>query len=292
MDPMLVLQLLLGGLQNGALYALTAAGFALIFGATKVFHVAHGAAFTLAGYVFIYAWNAGWHAAIGVAAALAVAVLFGIGMERFVYRPIQRHEGSFFTVFVAAFGVSIVVQNLVGMVAGRGFASVDSLLSQGVEVLPELFLAPVFWVAIGTAILLFAALTLFLSRTHAGVALRALAQNPDLLRAYGLSSSHLSILAFALGSALVAPPAVLMAMTTGLNEAIGNHVMLLSMAATMVGGIGSLRGAAVAGVLLGVAESLVLLVLDTQWAEAASFLVLFGFILFRPTGLFGVVAAK
>jgi len=292
MDPMLVLQLLLGGLQNGALYALTAAGFALIFGATKVFHVAHGAAFTLAGYVFIYAWNAGWHAAIGVAAALAVAVLFGIGMERFVYRPIQRHEGSFFTVFVAAFGVSIVVQNLVGMVAGRGFASVDSSLSQGVEVLPELFLAPVFWVAIGTAILLFVALTLFLSRTHAGVALRALAQNPDLLRAYGLSSSRLSILAFALGSALVAPPAVLMAMTTGLNEAIGNHVMLLSMAATMVGGIGSLRGAAVAGVLLGVAESLVLLVLDTQWAEAASFLVLFGFILFRPTGLFGVVAAK
>lgn len=292
MDPMLVLQLLLGGLQNGALYALTAAGFALIFGATKVFHVAHGAAFTLAGYVFIFAWNAGWPAAIGVAAAVVVAVLFGIGMERFVYRPIQRHEGSFFTVFVAAFGVSIVVQNLVGMVAGRGFASVDSSLSQGVEVLPELFLAPIFWVAIGTAILLFAALTLFLARTHAGVALRALAQNPDLLRAYGLSSSRLSVLAFALGSALVAPPAVLMAMTTGLNEAIGNHVMLLSMAATMVGGIGSLRGAAVAGVLLGVAESLVLLVLDTQWAEAASFLVLFGFILFRPTGLFGVVAAK
>ena len=109
MDPMLTLQLLLGGLQNGALYALTAAGFALIFGATKVFHVAHGAAFTLAGYVFLFAWNAGWPAALGVLAAIVAAVLFGIGMERLVYRPIQRHEGSFFTVFVAAFGVSIAV---------------------------------------------------------------------------------------------------------------------------------------------------------------------------------------
>ncbi len=289
---MLVLQLLLGGLQTGAIYALTAAGFALIFGATRVFHVAHGAAFTLAGYVFIFAWNAGWPAAFGVLAAIAVAVAFGVAMERFVYRPIQRHEGSFFTVFVAAFGVSIVVQNLVGMVAGRGFANVDTSLSRATEVLPEVFLADIFWVAIGVAIVLFVALTAFLSRTHAGVALRALAQNPDLIRAYGLSATRLSVLAFALGSALAAPAAILLAMTSGLNEAIGNHVMLLSMAATIVGGVGSLRGAAVAGVLLGVAESLVLVVLDTQWAEAASFLVLFGFILFRPTGLFGVVAAR
>lgn len=292
MDLMLTLQLLLGGLQNGALYALTAAGFALIFGATRVFHVAHGATFTLAGYVFLFAWRAGWPAVFGVLASVAVAVLFGIGMERLVYRPIQRHEGSFFTVFVAAFGVSIAVQNLVGMVAGRGFATVETPLSRAVEVLPEVFLAQVFWVAVGSAAVIFAGLTLFLSRTHAGVALRALAQNPDLLRAYGLSSSRLSVLAFALGSALAAPAAVLTAVTTGLNEAVGNHVMLLSMAATIVGGVGSLRGAALAGVLLGVAESLVLTVLDTQWAEAASFLVLFGFILFRPTGLFGVVAAR
>ena len=292
MDLMLILQLLLGGLQTGAVYALTAAGFALIFGATRVFHVAHGAAFALAGYAFLLAWNAGWPAALAVAAAVGAAVLFGIGMERLVYRPIQRHEGSFFTVFVAAFGVSIVVQNLIGMLAGRGFANVDTPLSRAAEVLPEVFLAQVFWVALGTAAALFLALGAFLSRTHAGVALRALAQNPDLLRAYGLSSSRLSVLAFALGSALAAPAAVLTAMTTGLNEAIGNHVMLISMAATIVGGVGSLRGAAVAGLLLGVAESLVLTVLDTQWAEAASFLVLFGFILFRPTGLFGVVAAR
>lgn len=289
---MLFLQLLLGGVQNGALYALTAAGFALIFGATRIFHVAHGAAFTLAGYVFLHAWQQSWPVVLSVLAATAVAVVFGIGMERLVYRPIQRHEGSFFTVFVAAFGVSIVVQNLVGILAGRGFASVDTELSNATEVLPDLFLADVFWVAIIVALVLFVALTLFLSRTNAGVALRALAQNPDLLRAYGLSSSRLSMLAFALGSALVAPAAILTAMTTGLNEAAGNHVMLLSMAATIVGGVGSLRGAAFAGVLLGVAESVVLVFLETQWASAASFLVLFGFILFRPTGLFGARAAR
>jgi len=289
---MFELQLLLGGIQAGALYALTAAGFALIFGATKVFHVAHGASFTLAGYVFIAGWRLGWPAPLSVLAAIAAAVAFGVAMERLVYRPIGRHEGGFFTVFVAAFGVSIVVQNIIGIVAGRGFASVETSLSRSTEVLPELFLAPVFWISIGVALAMFVALNLFLSRHPAGVALRALAQNAELLRAYGLSSSRLSVLAFALGSALAAPAAILTAMTSGMNEAQGNHVMLISMAATIVGGVGSLRGAALAGLLLGVAESLVLTVLDTQWAEGASFLVLFAFILFRPSGMFGAAVAR
>jgi branched-subunit amino acid ABC-type transport system permease component len=72
-----------------------------------------------------------------------------------------------------------------------------------------------------------------------------------------------------------------------LNPAIGHHVMLISLAATIVGGVGSLRGAACAGVLLGVAESLALWVLDPQWSEAVTFVVLFAFILFRPAGFFG-----
>lgn len=289
---MLFLQLLLGGLQTGALYALTAAGFALIFGATKVFHFAHGASFTLAGYTFLLLWNAGWPWPLGVVAALAVATGFGVAMERFVYRPIGRHEGGFFTVFVAAFGVSLVVQNLIGMWVGRGFAVVETDLSRATEWLPDVYLAPVFWVSLGVAAVLFAALTLFLTRHPAGVALRALSQNADLIRAYGLSANRLSVLAFALGSALAAPAAVLTAITTGLNEAAGHQVMLISMAATIVGGVGSLRGAALAGLALGIAESVVLNFADPQWAEAASFVVLFAFILFRPAGLFGHAVAR
>jgi branched-chain amino acid transport system permease protein len=288
----LLFQLLLQGLQTGALYALTAAGFALIFGATRIFHFAHGSAFTLAGYTFLFAARAGWPWYLGGLAGVVVATLFGLGIYWFVYRPIQRHEGSFFTVFVAAFGVGIVVQNLIGMFAGRGFASLDTPLSRAVEVLPDVFLADIFWVAIGLSLLFFLLLTLFLTRHHAGVALRALHQNPDLLRAYGLSSTKLSLLAFAVGSALAAPAAILTAMTSGLNEAVGHQVMLISMAATIVGGVGSLRGAALAGLMLGVAEAVALNYVDTQWAEAVSFLVLFAFILFRPSGIFGITQAR
>ena len=289
---MLILQLLLTGLQTGAIYALTAAGFALIFGATRIFHFAHGTAFTLAGYAFLLSWQAGWPAWLGTLLAFAISIGFGIAMERFVYRPIQRHEGGFFTVFVAAFGVGIVVQNLVGMIAGRGLATVETRLSFAGEILPDVYVAPMLWIAIAAAAVLFAALTIFLTKSHAGVALRALAQNPDLLRAYGLSANRISVLAFAIGSALAAPAAIVTAMTSGLNEAVGHHVMLISIAATIVGGIGSLRGAALAGLMLGVAESVALAVVDTQWAEAVSFMVLFAFIIFRPSGIFGVAQTR
>ena len=285
---MLLLQLVINGLQLGAIYALTAVGFSLIFGATKVFHVAHGAAFTIAGYLFWWVFavlKLGWPLAALV--AIVASVVFGLAMERFVYRPIQRHEGAFFTVFIAAFGVQIIVQNLTGTVFGRGFASVTTTLSRSVEVLPGLYVAPVAWISIVVAAVVFTALTIYLSRTHTGMAMRALSENPDLIRVFGLDPGRVAQFAFGIGSAIVVPGAILTAMTAGLNPAIGAHVMLISLAATIVGGIGSLRGAACGGFLLGLAENLALWRFDPQWSEAVTFVVLFLFIIFRPSGFFG-----
>ena len=285
---MLLLQLLINGLQLGAIYALTAVGFALIFGSTKVFHVAHGAAFTLAGYLFW--WSVAtlkWHWTAGVVLAILVVVAFGMFMERWIYRPIQRHEGAFFTVFIASFGMQIIVQNLVGMVFGRGFETVTVELSRAVEIAPGLFVAPIAGVAIGVALALFLGLNLFLSRTQTGTGLRALADNPDLVRVFGLEPARLAQVAFGLGSALVVPAAALTAVSQGINPGIGAHIMLISLAATIVGGIGSLKGAACGGMLLGLAESLAIWKLDPQWSEAVTFVILFVFIIFRPAGFLG-----
>ena len=285
---MLLLQLLINGIQLGALYALTAAGFSLIFGATRIFHFAHGSAFAIAAYLFYYlsaVAGAGWLAATLVAAA--AAVLFGVAMDRFVYAPIQRHEGSFFTVFVASFGVAIVVQNLIGMIFGRGFVAVSTPLSRSIEITPGLYVSPLAGIAIVCAVAFFFALHLFLSRTNVGAALRALSENPELVRTYGLSPRRLSTYAFALGSLLVVPSALLTGSSSGLNPAVGSDIMLVSLAATIVGGVGSLRGAAFAGLLLGLGQNLALWRLESQWSDAVTFVVLFLFILFRPSGFFG-----
>jgi branched-chain amino acid transport system permease protein len=104
---------------------------------------------------------------------------------------------------------------------------------------------------------------------------------------FGLDPGRVAQWAFVIGSAVVVPGAIFTAMTAGLNPAIGTHVMLVSLAATIVGGIGSVRGAACGGLLLGLAENLAYWKLDPQWSEAVTFIVLFAFIIFRPSGFFG-----
>jgi len=290
---MLFVQLLVNGLQLGALYALIAAGFSLIFGTTRVFHVAHGATFTLAGFVFYeLVVVLGWNQAAAAVPAAAVAVAFGMLLDRWVYAVIQRNEGAFFTLFVASFGAALVIQNVVAMTFGRGQVSVTSHLSKSVEVLPDLFIAPVFVLIVAVAVAAFWLLNALLTKTNIGLALRALGQNPELVRVYGLIPRGLSQWSFLIGSLLVVPAAIFTAMTSGLNPIVGNHIMLISIAATIVGGVGSLKGAALAGLLLGMAESLSLLWVTPQWSEAVTFVVLFLFILFRPAGVFGRAAVS
>lgn len=285
---MLFLQLLVNGIQVGAFYALIAAGFSLIFGSTRVFHFAHGAAFILASYVFYWLFvtlTSGW--ILAVAGAALAAIGFGVFMDRLVYAPIQRHESSFFTVFVASLGMAIIVQNVIALVFGSDYVTVATPLAQGVQIAPGLFVSPLAGIAVLSALVFFGVLQLIMQRTHFGMALRALSENTELIRVYGLSSRRLSTIAFILGSLLVVPGAVLTAASTGLNPAMGEHVMLISLAATIVGGVGSLKGAAYAGMLLGIAENLALLYLGPEWSGAISFAILFLFILFRPAGFFG-----
>ena len=285
---MLLAQLLINGLQTGALYALVAAGFSLIFGMTRVFHAAHGATFTIAGFAF-YQCYAVLHLdpVVSTLICAVCAGAFGVALDRWVYAVIQRHEGSFFTVFAASFGAAIVVQNVISMVFGRGMVTVSTPLSKSLELLPGLFVAPIGGVIVACAIACFAILQVLLTRTSLGIALRALGENPELVRVYGLTPRRLSQYVFLIGSVLVVPAAILTASTSGLNPSMGNHVMLISIAATIVGGVGSLRGAALAGLLLGMAENVCLAIVDPQWSEAVTFVILFLFILFRPGGVYG-----
>lgn len=283
-----MLQLLINSFQVGALYALTAVGFSLIFGSTRIFHFAHGATLVIAAYVFYWLYTIlGAHWLLAALGATLAAVAFGVLTYRLVYEPIQRHRDSFFTVFVAALGMGIVVQNLIGMVFGRTFLTSSTPLSRSVEMGHGLFVSPLSGIAIICAIALFTALQAFLMHTHVGMALRGLSENPELVRTYGMSPRRLSVVVFGLGSLLVVPPAIFSAVSSGLNPAMGNHAMLISLAATIVGGVGSLRGAACAGLLLGLAENLALAWVEPQWSEAVTFIVLFLFIVLRPSGFFG-----
>ncbi|MEA2928526.1 MAG: branched-chain amino acid transport system permease protein [Hyphomicrobiales bacterium] len=285
---MLLLQLLVDGLQLGAIYALMAVGFAVIFGATRVFHYAHGTSYVIVGYLFYYlaerlhlAW---WAAA---AAASAAGVVFGVLLDRWMYRPIQRDEGSFFTVFVASFGIAVVAENVIVILFGASFVSISTPLTRANDIGGGIVISHLGILSMLIAVGLFTFLNWFLAKTDVGVALRALSENPELVRSFGLNPRKLSQYAFAIGSLLVAPAALVATCVTGLTPTAGHRVVLISIAASIIGGIGSLRGAGLGGLILGLAESLAVWKLSTGWSEAVAFVILFAFILARPSGLFG-----
>ena len=288
---MLFLQLLVDGLQLGALYALMAVGFAMIFGSTRVFHYAHGTTYVIVGYLFYYMaerLHFPWWIAAVIAAAAGVA--FGVLLDRWMYRPIQRDEGSFFTVFVASFGIGVVAENVIVILFGASFVSLSTPLTRAFDVGGGIVVSYLGMFSVLVAALLFTFLNWFLARTDVGVALRALSENPDLVRGFGLNPRKLSQYAFAIGSLLVAPAALVATCVTGLTPTAGHRVVLISIAASIIGGIGSLRGAGLGGLILGLAESLAVWKLSTGWSEAVAFVILFAFILARPSGLFGTRA--
>jgi branched-chain amino acid transport system permease protein len=288
---MLLLQLIVDGLQLGAIYALMAVGFATIFGSTRVFHYAHGTTYVIVGYLFYYLaerLRLPWWAA--AAAAALAGVVFGVLLDRWMYRPIQRDEGSFFTVFVASFGIAVVAENVIVILFGASFVSISTPLTRANDIGGGIVVS---WLGIFSALIamvLFTFLNWFLGRTDVGVALRALSENPELVRGFGLNPRKLSQYAFAIGSLLVAPAALVATCVTGLTPTAGHRVVLISIAASIIGGIGSLRGAGLGGLILGLAESLAVWKLSTGWSEAVAFIILFAFILARPSGLFGTRA--
>jgi len=288
---MLFLQLLVDGLQLGALYALMAVGFAVIFGSTRVFHYAHGTTYVIIGYLFYWLAER-LHVPWWLAAAFAAfaGVVFGVALDRYVYRPIQRDEGSFFTVFVASFGIGVVAENIIIILFGASFVSISTPLTRAADVGGGIVVSYLGIFSVLAAGLLFTFLNWFLARTDVGVALRALSENPELVRGFGLNPRKLSQYAFALGSLLVAPAALVATCVTGLTPTAGHRVVLISIAASIIGGIGSLRGAGLGGLILGLAESLAVWKLSTGWSEAVAFVILLGFILARPSGLFGTRA--
>lgn len=283
---MLYLQLILNGVQAGLIYALTAAGFSMIFGMTRVFHAAHGATFIIAAYAyyhFVVLLGLPWFiAAIGSAVA---AVGFGVGLFQFVYRRIQEGEQSFFTVFIASFGALIVVQSCIAIIYGSSFTTVSTELSKASEVMPGLYLSPLIWITILLALACFGAMGFLLSRTSLGIAIRALADDPENVRVYGMNPDRLSIYVFAIGSLLTVPGAIITTVSYGVSPSIGEHIVMISLAATIVGGIGSLTGAAIAGLILGVAENVALIFVGPQWSAMITFILLVFIIIVRPSGI-------
>jgi branched-chain amino acid transport system permease protein len=268
-------------------FALFTVGFALVYNTTRIFHVAHGAIFTVAAYgTYAAARLLGLPLLAAAGVGTGLAILVGLGIEAWAYRPLRRRGAGLAGLMIGSFGVSIALQSVVGLLFGAQEQTVRT------DPLPSVVLGGVQITALHLSVLglcaaLFTLLQLFLTRTATGNRIRAVADNPDLAALVGIDAGRLYLVIAGLGAGLSGLAAPLTALDTGVALGNGFSVLLLGAVATIVGGVGHLPGAGLAAFLLGIVQNLSVYVLSPQWQDAVVFVVLGVFLVARPQGLFG-----
>ncbi|WP_249019459.1 branched-chain amino acid ABC transporter permease [Conexibacter sp. S30A1] len=281
-----LLSLAVGGLADGALYALIAIGFALVFGMTGIFHVAEGGVFLVSAYTYYeLAVEAGVPVVIAIIAAAAGALIAGAAIYLLVYQRMLKGNRSFFSIFLASFGTLVVLQNGLVLAFGASPVAFPGTLLQGFSVAGvEITWADV--VAIAAAVATTATMAWFLRMTLTGVRLRALAENPQLTSECGIPSSKYRILAYALGCVLVVPGAIILGYTQGIEPSDAPTIVTIAIVASIGGGVGSLVGSGLTALGFGFIASVAVYWLPGSWSEAVAYMAFFVLILVRPSGLF------
>ncbi|MCX7282240.1 MAG: branched-chain amino acid ABC transporter permease [Alphaproteobacteria bacterium] len=285
---MLFVQLLINGIFAGSIYALLGLSFATIFSTTKIWHFAQGAVYTLGAYVILAASLYG-KLPFALAAGLGVVAAAGLGALSIavLYRPLQRRGASSLVMVMASLGAMVIADNLIVLGFGPTGYSIDVAVPDTVS-FGSLLITGGQMVAPLTALVIVGLYMWFLFRSVNGRRMRALIDNEELLLLNGVDTGRLQMLAFAIGSALLPCAAALSIVSgSGISPYFGIQAVLTGAMAMFFGGVDSIEGAAVAGLALGIIESLAAFILPTEWQTAVTYALVLVFLMVRPTGLFG-----
>lgn len=283
----MVWQHLMNGLCRGLITGMLALGFGFIYYSTGIFHVALGAAYALAAYT-VYALYAvaGVGLIVSIAGGLAAAAILGVICDSVVYGPLLRKGASPTVVLISSLGVYLAVVNGIALVAGTDpkvlRPTVERSHRLGPVIVSDVQLAEALVGAVGMA-----AHLLLLNRTSFGLRCRALADDPDLLSVLGVDQDRLRRWIFAWGSTLAAIGAVMIALDVGIDPEAGMPAVIAASVACIVGGRGRFLAPAVGALVLAVLQALVVWRTSARWQSAVTFVLLIGFLLIRPRGLFG-----
>ena len=276
------------------MYALTALGIALIFGILRLVNLAHGELIMLAGYAIFFAAASVPFAAL-VGAAVVAAVVAALAMERIAFRPMRSASPA--TLMVASFGVSYFLQNLAVVTMGSQSKPIGltGFLTESLALGP-FRVATLDLVTIATTLTLLALLAAFLRFTLLGLKMRAAAEDFRMARLLGVRASPVIAVAFLISGAFAGIVAVLLVARTGTaSPTMGITPLIIGIVAVVVGGMESLSGAVLGGLILGFLTTglQVLLPLALQpFRDAVVFGAVIVFLLFRPQGIFGWSAAR
>ena len=279
---------LINGLSLGSIYAIIAIGYTMVYGIAKMLNFAHGDVIMIGGYLsfmVITNWKLG--VPLGIIAAVVGCMLLGMAVERIAYRPLRK-AASPLAILITAIGVSYFLQNFALLVFGSNPVIYTSVVPfNNVDIGP--FRIPgTTIVSIATSIVLVSLLQLFVNKTRRGQAMLACAQDRDAAALMGISINKTITLTFAIGSAMAGIAGVLLCSAyPSLSPYTGAMPGIKAFVAAVFGGIGSIPGAMIGGLLLGVIEILGRTYISSQLSDAIVFGVLIVVLLVKPTGLLG-----
>ena len=283
------LSYLINGISLGSVYAIIALGYTMVYGIAKMLNFAHGDIIMVGGFTaFTVVSTMGGSPIVGILAAVVVCTALGVAVERIAYRPLR--DASPLAVLITAIGVSYLLQNVALLIFGsnaRQFTSVVNLpplkLAGG-----ELSISSVTIVTILACVVIMAGLMFFINKTKIGQAMLAVSEDRGAATLMGINVNRTIAITFAIGSALAAIAGVLLCSAyPSLTPYTGTMPGIKAFVAAVFGGIGSIPGALIGGVLLGVIENLTKAYISSQLSDAIVFSVLIIVLLVRPTGILG-----
>ena len=280
---------LINGISLGSVYAIIALGYTMVYGIAKMLNFAHGDVIMVGGYIcFIAMNNLGLPPVVAVLMSIVGCTCLGIVVERLAYKPLRGAPSL--AVLITAIGVSYFLQNSALLIWGadpKAFRPVIDLpsikLFNG-----QLTVSPISIVTVLACVAIMVGLTLFTSRTKMGKAMRACSEDKGAAQLMGINVNTTISMVFAIGSGLAAIAGVLLCSTyPTLMPTTGSLPGIKAFTAAVIGGIGSIPGAALGGILLGIIEIFAKAYIGTQLADAIVFAVLIVVLLIRPAGLLG-----
>ena len=283
------LSYLINGISLGSVYAIIALGYTMVYGIARMLNFAHGDIIMVGGFtVFTIVTTMGGSPVVGILASVVVCTVLGVTIERVAYRPLR--DASPLAVLITAIGVSYLLQNVALLIFGSNARQFTSVITVPALKLAggKLSISSVTIVTILSCIVIRAALMTFINKTKMGQAMLAVSEDRGAATLMGINVNRTISVTFAIGSALAAVAGVLLCSAyPSLSPYTGSMPGIKAFVAAVFGGIGSIPGAFIGGILLGIIENLAKAYISSQLSDAIVFSVLIIVLLVRPTGILG-----
>ena len=281
---------LINGISLGSVYAIIALGYTMVYGIAKMLNFAHGDIIMVGGYAAFISMNSlGVNPILAVILSVVICTILGLVIERVAYRPL-RNASSPLAVLITAIGVSYLLQNVALLIFGSNARQFTSVITVPALKLAggKLSISSVTIVTILSCIVIMAALMAFINKTKMGQAMLAVSEDRGAATLMGINVNRTISVTFAIGSALAAVAGVLLCSAyPSLSPYTGSMPGIKAFVAAVFGGIGSIPGAFIGGILLGIIENLAKAYISSQLSDAIVFSVLIIVLLVRPTGILG-----